>query len=179
MENFIGEIRLMGFARAPKGWAFCQGQAMPINQNQALFSLLGTQFGGDGISTFKLPDLRGRVAVGQGRAASGSQYAMGQVVGTESVTLTTNQIPEHNHSFTGTLNVGGNAESPSADNSFPAATSEPAINAYATGTTNVSMGAALQGTLNPAGGSQPHENRQPFMAMNYAIALTGIFPSRG
>ncbi|MDO7877405.1 tail fiber protein [Hymenobacter sp. ASUV-10] len=180
MENFLGEIRLMGFDRAPRGWAYCQGQTLPINQNQALFSLLGTSFGGDGVTTFKLPDLRGRVAVGQGKAPSGAVYSMGQALGSEGVTLTTSQIPAHSHSFAGTLNIGGDAEINSADSTFPATTiSDPAINAYTAGTPNASMGAALQGTLNPAGGNQPHENRQPFMAMNYAIALTGIFPSRG
>jgi microcystin-dependent protein len=180
MDNFLGEIRLMSFPQAPKGWLYCQGQTMPINQNQALFSLLGTAFGGDGVTTFRLPDLRGRVAVGQGKAPSGSVYSMGEVIGSEGVALTVNQIPEHSHSFTGTLKVAGDAETTSAENTFPAATiNDPAINAYATGTPNVTMGAALQGTLGPAGGSQPHENRQPFLALNYAIATSGIYPSRG
>lgn len=107
MENFLGEIRLMGFPKAPRGWAFCQGQSLPINQNSALFGLLGTQFGGDGVTTFKLPDLRGRVAVGQGASPTGSGYRMGQTAGTESVALTVAQMPGHDHAFTGTLNAGG------------------------------------------------------------------------
>lgn len=180
MENFLGEIRLMSFSRAPRGWAFCQGQTLPINQNQALFALLGTQYGGDGVTTFKLPDLRGRVALGQGRAPSGSNYVVGQVQGQESVALTQAQIPQHSHTFTGTLNVGGDADSATPQNSFPATpTVEPAIKPYAMGTPNATMGAALTGTLAPAGGSQPHENRQPFLTLNYAIALQGVFPSRG
>jgi len=183
MENFLGEIRMMSFPRAPRGWAYCQGQTLPINQNQALFSLLGTQFGGDGVTTFKLPDLRGRVAVGQGRAPSGTNYSMGQLAGTENVALTTEQIPAHAHTFTGTLKVSGDADSSVADNTYPATTvSDPPAKPatpYATGTPNATMGAALQNPMASAGGSQPHENRQPFMAMNYAIALTGIFPSRG
>lgn len=180
MENFLGEIRLMGFDRAPRGWAFCQGQTLPINQNQALFSLLGTQYGGDGVTTFKLPDLRGRVILGQGRAPSGSTYAMGQVQGQEGVTLTVAQMPEHAHTFTGTLNVGnGEADSRTPDTTFPGTPPpDPKVTPYTAGTPNATMGAALTGALATAGGSQPHENRQPFMAMNYAIALTGIFPSR-
>ncbi|MBG8554972.1 phage tail protein [Hymenobacter guriensis] len=180
MENFLGEIRLMSFPRAPRGWAYCQGQLMPINQNQALFALLGTQYGGDGVTTFKLPDLRGRVAVGQGRSPVGTDYSMGQMAGTESVSLTVAQMPGHDHAFTGTLNIGGDADSASPDNSFPATmASTPVVTPYATGTINANMGAALTGTLASAGGSQPHENRQPFMALNYAIALQGIYPSPG
>ncbi|AHJ96604.1 phage tail protein [Hymenobacter swuensis] len=183
MENFLGEIRLMSFSRAPRGWAFCQGQALPINQNQALFSLLGTQYGGDGVTTFKLPDLRGRVALGQGRSPiSGSTYSMGQVQGQEGVALTVPQMPQHVHStFTGTLNAGGDADINTSENTFPAVTSsDPAVKPYSTGTPNATMGAALSGAaLAPGGGNQPHENRQPFLTLNYAIALTGIFPSRG
>jgi len=182
MENFLGEIRLMSFPQAPKGWAYCQGQALPINQNQALFALLGTAFGGDGVTTFKLPDLRGRVAVGQGKAPSGNIYNMGQMAGSEGVTLTVEQIPAHAHTFTGTLKAGGDADNTVADNTYPATTVSdppaPPATPYATGTPNATMGAALPNPLAAAGGNQPHENRQPFMAMNYAIALQGIFPSR-
>lgn len=180
MENFLGEIRLFGFNRAPKGWALCQGQTLSIAQNNALFSLLGTQFGGDGVTTFRLPDLRGRVMLGQGRAPSGSTYSMGQAQGQESVTLTVAQLPEHAHTFSGTLNVSsGEADNRTPDNTFPGTPPpDPKVTPYMTGTPNATMGAALTGTLAPSGGSQPHENRQPFLAMNYCIALTGIYPSR-
>lgn len=172
---FVGEIRLMGFPFAPKGWAFCQGQTLPINQNQALFALLGTTYGGDGVQTFKLPDLRGRVILGMGQStASGANYTWGQTAGTETVALSANQIPPHQHDFSGTIKTAADADSNSPTNSYPS----PAGNQYASGSTNTTLGGQYTGNTQNSGASQPHENRQPLMAMNYAIALTGIFPSR-
>lgn len=180
MENFIGELRLMSFPRAPRGWAYCQGQLLQISSNAALYTLLGTAFGGDGRTTFGLPDLRGRTLVGQGRAPSGTGYAMGQPMGVEQVTLTTNQLPTHKHTLSATLNNGGDADSATPMGTYPGNATDPANNAYTTGGTNVTMGAALANpVLGPTGGSQPHANQQPYLTLNYAIALTGIFPSRG
>ncbi|MFD2720680.1 phage tail protein [Hymenobacter monticola] len=180
MENFLGELRLMSFPRAPKGWAFCQGQLLQINQNNALFSLIGTSFGGDGRTTFGLPDLRGRTLVGQGKAPSGTGYTMGQVNGQEQVALSGEQMPAHKHTLSATLNVGGDADTATPRDSYPATATDPANNAYTTGGTPVLMGAALGSpVLQAAGASQPHTNQQPYLTLNYAIALTGIFPSRG
>lgn len=174
MEPFIGQIGLFGFNFAPRGWALCNGQLLSITQNSALFSLLGTTYGGDGISTFALPDLRGRVPNGQGQGPGLSDYQIGQASGTENVTLIQSQMPQHNHP----LNV---SSSPATSNN-PAGTvlavsadaNEGAVNTY---------GTTINATANPqaiglAGGNQPHENMQPYLTMNYCIALEGIFPSR-
>ncbi|GAB2962236.1 tail fiber protein [Hymenobacter coalescens] len=176
MDPFIGEIRLMGFDFPPKGWLFCQGQTLPINQNQALFSLLGTQYGGDGVQTFKLPDLRGRVALGMGAGPGLATYTLGQVGGAETVALTPAQLPAHDHTFTGTIKTCAAAEGNQPSGYFPA----PAgVTQYSAGASNAAMGGnALAGSTSTAGGSQPHENRQPMIVMNYAIAVQGIFPSR-
>lgn len=178
MEPYLGQIQLFGFNFAPKGWASCEGQIMSIAQNTALFSLLGTQYGGNGQTTFALPDLRGRVAIGQGQGPGLKPYTIGELGGVESVTLTTQQIPAHNH----IINVS-NAEG----------TSNTASNNYlATGTTVIERGTkvpaniygtAAGGTLNAAavgmqGGNQAHPNIQPYLALYYCIALVGIYPSR-
>ena len=167
---FIGEIRLFPYNFAPRGWAFCNGQILPIAQNTALFSLLGTTYGGNGQTTFALPDLRGRVANGSGQGPGLQNYSLGQVAGEESVTLLTTQLPAHTHPFTPPCNT----DDPSAGspkNNFPATVGNPI---YAT-TTNATMGA---GTTGGSGGSQPHDNLQPYLTLNYCIALQGIFPSR-
>ena len=173
MDAFVGEIRLMSFPFAPKGWLYCQGQTLPINSNQALFSLLGTTYGGDGVTTFRLPDLRGRVITGVG----GSTYYQGQVGGSETVTLTQAQMPAHGHAYQGTIKTGTAAEYPEASQGFPA---RGTATQFATGTPNATLGPnALPNTTSSVGGSQAHDNRQPLIAMNYAIALQGYFPSRG
>jgi microcystin-dependent protein len=177
MDAFIGEIRLMGFTIAPKGWAFCQGQLLPINQNQALFSLLGTTYGGNGQTNFGLPDLRGRVIVSPGQGPGLSKYAPGQQGGIEAVALQPTEIPNHSHSFTATLAASDSAEGAQPSSSYPGPASSS--NPYSKGGTTASMSqAALTGNTATAGVSQGHENRQPLMAMNYAIALQGNFPSR-
>jgi microcystin-dependent protein len=168
-DPFIGEIKLVPYNFAPVGWAYCDGSLLAISQNQALFALLGTTYGGDGQTTFGLPDLRGRTAIHRGQSPGGSNYTIGQVGGNESITLTTQQIPSHTHaivcqSATGTqTNPLGNylGGSPSALG-----------NAYDPPAKNPHAGLPLQ----PSGGSQPHENRQPLLALNYIIALEGIFP---
>jgi microcystin-dependent protein len=168
---YLGEIRPVPFNFAPVGWALCNGQILPISQNTALFSLLGTTFGGDGSATFALPDLRGRVVVHQGQGPGLSSYQMGQSGGVETVTLTANQIPTHGHSLTGS---GSTATTPTPGPSVVPAAVPSAELLYATGAAT---------TLKPdsvgnAGGSQPHDNHQPFLTINYIVALAGIFPSR-
>ena len=167
-EPFLGEIRAFGFNFAPRGWASCNGQLLPINQNQALFALLGTIYGGNGQTTFALPDLRGRVPINQGQSSGASTYSLGQAIGVENVTLLVSQIPAHTHR----LNA-------SPDN---ATTTDPGNNllAVARSATYASSGSAAMnpGAIAITGGSQPHENRQPYLTVNYCIALQGIFPSR-
>lgn len=171
MEPFIGQIEVFGFNYIPQGWAQCNGQLLSIAQNSALFSLLGTTYGGDGISTFALPDLRGRVALNQGEGPGLSKYAIGQTSGQETVTLNTNQIPAHNHS--GQLHASsGAANQEEAQNHL---LSETAI--YTDAAANQVMNGASV-TIGSTGGNQPHDNRQPYLVLNYCIALVGIFPSR-
>jgi microcystin-dependent protein len=174
-EAYLGEIRPISFTFAPRGWAFCNGQLLPINQNQALFALLGTQFGGDGRTTFGLPDLRSRLPIGTGQLQGGSNYVQGQMAGTEGVKLTSAQMPQHNHQVAATLNVSNSADEQKPNSQLPATGT---LNQYSNGPANVAMGGSLGGNTTPVGGSQPHENRQPYLAINYVIALQGLFPSR-
>jgi microcystin-dependent protein len=167
-DPFIGELRLFPYNFAPRGWAFCSGQILPISQNTALFSLLGTTYGGNGQTTFALPDLRGRVPVSSGQGPGLSSYDLGQSGGTESVTLNLNQTPAHNHLVNGSSN---DATDSRPDGTFPAAVG---AGAYAK-SSDVQMN---QGMISQAGGSQPHENIQPYLTLNWCIALEGIFPSR-
>ena len=165
MDPFLGEIRLVPFTFAPKGWAFCAGQLLPINQNQALFALLGTTYGGDGRTTFALPDLRGRVPVGAGQAG-GSEYPLGSSGGHETVKLTVGQLPSHSHAV--------RANRGQATTKNPAASLPASGGAYAA-TQNATMNSVM---LGKSGGGQAHENRQPYLSLNYIIALQGIFPAR-
>jgi microcystin-dependent protein len=178
-EPFLGEIRLVGFNFAPQGWALCAGQILPINQNTALFSLLGTTYGGNGTTTFALPDLQGRAAVGMGNGAGLSPYVLGQITGTETVTLTVGQMPSHNHLVAANA-ASGTVSSPSGADlaqTVEARGGGAAYNTYSTPpmTARVTLDAA---TVQPSGGSGPHPNIQPVLAMNYIIALQGIYPSR-
>lgn len=161
-EQFLGEIRAFAFNFPPKGWVFCQGQTLPINQNQALFALLGTTYGGDGVSTFKLPDLRDRAPM-----HFGSGYAQGQVGGEATHQLTTNEMPAHNHAVSaraaGTVGSPGGALWAGASKSVFAPTPTTTMGPSALGST---------------GGNQPHENMPPYLVLNFGIALQGIFPSR-
>jgi microcystin-dependent protein len=179
MSNpFLGEIRAFGFNFAPTGWALCDGQILPINQNTALFSLLGTTFGGNGTQTFALPDLRGRIALSSGTSPSGTGYVLGEALGEESHTLTTNEIPAHQHSIAAAANGTANATNvpgatviPGSGSSSGAGT--PAVPIYAGGPPDTPMA-----PLGADTGGQPHENRMPYLVASYCIALTGIFPSR-
>lgn len=166
-EPFIGEIRMFGFTFAPRGWANCSGQIMSIAQNTALFSLINTYYGGNGQTTFALPDMRGRVSVNQGQGPGLSPYSIGQTGGVESVTLNTNQMPMHNHLVSASSSPS-NATRPG--NAFPGGNG-----AYQTASDGTTMAPQMIGI---AGGSQPHPNLQPYIAINFCIALEGIFPSR-
>jgi microcystin-dependent protein len=168
-EPFIGEIILFAGNFAPAHYALCDGQLMAISQNTALFSLLGTQFGGNGTSNFQLPNLQGSVPIGIGQGPGLSPYVIGQVGGAATVTLTQQQMPAHTHNIGVTSHE---ATQPSASNHLPAQT--PTAQ-YVGSTPSVTLSSAL---LAPNGGSQPHENRQPFLTLNFCIALFGVFPSR-
>jgi len=166
---YLSQISLLAFGFAPKGWALCDGQLLPINQNQALFALLGTQYGGDGHVTFALPDLRGRTPMH--RSEPGLQ---GQRVGAESVTLTVNQLPQHTHALRADADLA-NANLPA--NALPAARPRSGLVMYAapSGTSAAPMNPA---SVSGSGGNQAHDNMQPFLTLNFAIAMVGIFPSR-
>lgn len=163
-EPFLSEIRLMSFEFAPKGWALCNGQLLPINQNQALFSLLGTTFGGDGRVNFALPDLRGRTPI-----HVGSGHTLGERGGEQSHTLSSSELPEHTHQVRASTQ-GANAPVP---NDRVLANSAP-NEIYGSPTNLVAMNS---GTVSNTGGSQAHLNMQPFLTLSFAIALQGIFPS--
>jgi len=182
MEGTIGEIRMFAGTFAPKNWAFCQNQLLPISQNTALFSILGTTYGGNGQTTFALPDFRGRVAVGAGTGPGLANVQLGQQSGTPTVTLLTTNMPAHNHAFTnGSATVpcstaAGNADSPAGNIPAGSATDE---NYAAPGAANGNMNPlAVSGTVGVAGGSQPFSIMQPYLGMNYVICMFGIFPSR-
>ncbi|MGJ0486817.1 MAG: phage tail protein [Methylomicrobium sp.] len=167
-EPFLSEIRLMSFQFAPKGWALCNGQLLPINQNQGLFSLLGTTFGGDGRVNFALPDLRGRVPI-----HVGSGHTLGERGGEQAHTLTIAELPEHTHVLNASSAVG-NSVNPRFGTVGHVLAQDPG-NAYSPSLQN---GAALNaGSVVNAGGSQAHLNMQPFLTLNFCIALQGIFPS--
>jgi microcystin-dependent protein len=169
-EPFLSEIRIMSFAFAPKGWALCNGQQLPINQNQALFSLLGTTYGGNGQTTFALPDLRGRTPLHMGTG-----YPLGQQGGEAAHTVSLPELPSHTHSLNGaptaaTTNVPtGNVLARGQAGNNP-------LNYYDTSQTN--LVAMNQASIGSIGGSQPHENMQPYLTLTFAIALQGIFPSQ-
>ena len=168
-SSFVGEIKLVPYSFAPTGFALCNGQILPISQNTALFSLLGTMYGGNGQSTFALPDLRGRVAISEGQGPGLSLRDQGETGGSETTSLLLSEIPQHNHQ----VNVSGT----------PGTTAIAAGN-HLNGSTfgdsyaPVPIGTMPANTIGEAGGSQPHNNRQPYLTLNYIIALQGIFPQR-
>jgi microcystin-dependent protein len=167
---YIGEIRMFAGNFPPAGWEFCQGQLLPISEYDVLFALIGTTYGGDGQSTFALPNLMGRIPLHQGSGPGLSTQVIGQMAGFEQVTLTASQIPAHNHTIWAS---GNNASSSNPANNVYAVTS--GFDAYFDGLdVNNNLAASV---LNPVGGSQPHENMQPFLCISFIISLFGIFPS--
>ena len=163
---FLGELKIVSFDYAPQGWAQCNGQFLPINQNQALFSILGTTYGGNGQTTFALPDMRGRVPI-----HFGSGHTLGEAAGSTAVTLTLSQLPQHIHFAQSTTNA--------ADNNVPDNTvllADTAPNDLYTGAAGLTP--LIASTISSVGGRQPHENVQPYLCINYIISLFGIFPPR-
>lgn len=173
MDPFVAEIRIFPMNFAPYGWAFCNGQLLPISQNTALFSLLGTTYGGDGKSTFGLPDLQGSAPLMPGQSQEGSTFVLGQTGGQTAVTLTIQEMPAHSHSATAGT-AGGNSDP--AQNYWGTATGQrPEPNLYSSGTPDTAMNPSA---LSPSQGGQPHNNMSPFLVLNFCIALQGIFPPR-
>lgn len=174
-EPFLSEIRIFSFIFAPKGWALCNGQLLPINQNQPLFSLLGTTYGGNGQTTFALPNLQGKVPIHEG-----SGHTLGETAGAYAVTLNISQLPQHQHTFT--INSCVDSATANANVGSPAGAywANDGKTAYSTTDPNnpINTGAMHPSTVSNVGGSQPHSNTQPFLVLNFCIALQGIFPSQ-
>lgn len=170
-EPFIGEIKIFPYNFAPKGWAYCDGQLLPISQNQMLFSIIGTTYGGNGTTNFALPNLRGRVPISFGNGPGLSSRPIGESSGSNSVTLSAAQIPSHTHTLSGE-NVDGTQKT--VNNAYPAQAGSQFSYQNATSPLAPMNGAAVANS----GGSQPHNNMQPYLGINYCIALAGLFPSR-
>jgi microcystin-dependent protein len=169
-DPFVAEIRIFPFNFAPKGWAWCDGQLLPLSQNTALFSLLGTMYGGDGKSNFALPDLQGRAPMHPGQGPGLSLHDLGETGGSETVSLLETEIPIHKHPFRFS---SGTAISVHPGNSSFGASPSPAASVYVSGTP-----ATNAGQTTPAGGDQPHNNMQPFLTFYFCIAMQGVFPPR-
>lgn len=168
-QPYVGEIRMFAGNFAPAGWMFCEGQLLPISENETLFQLIGTTYGGDGESTFALPDLRGRLPLHFGTRSGGSSYALAEQGGAEQITLNLQQIPTHNHPA-GCLSTDGNSASPTGG--LPSANTTAL--AYGAMPPQTAMNA---GAVAATGNSQPHENFQPYLCVDFIISLFGIFPS--
>jgi microcystin-dependent protein len=166
-QPYVGEIRMFAGNFAPAGWMMCEGAQLPISENETLFQLIGTTYGGDGQSTFNLPNLQSRIPIHMGTAASGVTYQLAEAAGTESVTLTVQQIPSHTHPLT-VSGQGGTSKNPGGN------MIGTGITVYRPAPANAPMAPA---SISPVGGSQPHDNMQPFLCINYIISLFGIFPS--
>src|SRR4051812_7092074 len=165
-QPYVGEIRMFGGNFAPAGWMFCEGQLLPISENETLFQLIGTTYGGDGESTFALPDLRGRVPIHQGNG-----FTLAETGGVETVTLTVSQIPAHSHAFIASTNTGTGT----APEGNVLAQTSGAILAYKTQSPTAALSPLAIGSV---GGSQPHNNFQPYLCVDFIISLFGIFPSQ-
>jgi microcystin-dependent protein len=163
-QPYVGEIRMFAGNFAPAGWMFCEGQLLPISENETLFQLIGTTYGGDGQSTFALPDLRGRIPIHQGNG-----FILAETGGAEEITLTVSQIPAHSHAY---LGATGNGSQASPENNVVA--SSTLVKPYAVETPDALMAATA---VSPVGGSQPHTNFQPYLCINFIISLFGLFPS--
>lgn len=189
MENYLGEIRIVSFNFAPRGWALCAGQILSIAQNQALFSILGTTYGGNGINTFALPDLRGRGPIHWGQGPGLASVTLGEAAGSAAVTLIATQVPAHTHPATfhnSTADIQGSAfdaDSASPEGGYfavPSGTTDKMYGAQANGKLSFSgeFQATGTGTLSNGGGNQPHNNMMPYLTLNFIIALQGVFPSQ-
>jgi microcystin-dependent protein len=168
-QPYVGEIRMFGGNFAPVGWAFCNGALQSISQNPTLYQLLGTTYGGDGVNTFALPDLQGRIPIHQGQGAGLQNYVLGQKGGVQSVTLTVGQLPLHSHTA---MAGAGAAQSSPANASWGSV----ANNTYGPGTS--ANGTMNAGTMGLSGGSQPHDNMLPFLVLSFIISLYGVYPSQ-
>ncbi len=169
-QPYVGEIRMFAGNFAPLGWMFCEGQTLPISENETLFQLIGTTYGGDGQSTFNLPDLRGRVPIHMGTLSGGPSFPLAEAAGTEEVTLTTAQMPLHTHPFLGTTSPG--ADQLPTNNVIAGS---PNVRMFRQG--NIGGGPMSNLGIAPVGGSQPHTNFQPYLCVDFIISLFGIFPS--
>jgi microcystin-dependent protein len=167
-QPFIGEIRMFAGNFAPAGWAFCDGQEMPISENDALFTLIGTTYGGDGENTFALPNMQSRVPVHSGQGPGLGSYQLGEMAGVESVTLTVNQTPTHNHAFVASSSLGTSNDA--QNNLIAEGPATPFIAA-------APIAPMAPQSVTPVGGSQPHENRPPFLVVSFIISLFGVFPN--
>jgi microcystin-dependent protein len=170
-NGYLGEIRIFAGNFAPEGWAFCEGQLMPISEYDALFNLIGTTYGGDGESTFAMPDLRGRLPIGQDPENPTQPYQIGETGGAEEVTLSINQIPVHTHPWLTTGDRSGTSASPAGARLAQSTSITP----YTVAEPESAMAAAA---VSPTGGSQPHTNLQPYLCVNFIISLFGVFPSQ-
>ena len=168
-EPYVGEIRMFAGNFAPSGWMFCEGQTLPISENEVLFQLIGTTYGGDGQETFNLPNLASRVPIHMGTGPDGTTYQIGEMAGTEQETLTAQQIPVHSHALLGSTSAAGSRDAPG--NVFGTAAGD----IYAQVLDPITLSPQAVGA---AGGSQPHENTQPFLCINFIISLFGVFPSQ-
>jgi microcystin-dependent protein len=171
MTPYLGQITLVAFNFAPVGWALCNGQLLQISQNDALFALIGTTYGGDGQTTFALPNLQSRIPIHQGQGNGTSNYLLGQISGTEQVSLTVAQLPSHSHTAQ-CLSASSNSQSPVGAIWGQATTDKPYQSA------EVGAGSMAAGAIGPAGNNLPHPNLMPYQALNYIIALAGIFPTQ-
>jgi microcystin-dependent protein len=169
-QPYVGEIRMFGGNFAPAGWMFCEGQLLPISENETLFQLIGTTYGGDGQETFALPDLRGRIPIHQGKGPDGTTYTLADTGGTETVTLTTQQIPQHTHPLIASTQTGTD-KSPSGRITDQ---TSGGVQIYIEESPDQPM---APNAIQPQGGSQPHDNFQPYLCVDFIISLFGIFPS--
>ena len=170
-QPYVGEIRMFAGNFAPAGWMFCNGQLLPISENEVLFQLIGTTYGGDGQETFALPNLKSRFPIHQGTGPDGTSYLLGEMGGVEQVTLTVQQIPNHSQVLLGSNTAG---QQSSVTGLVPA---RGVVDPYSTDTQGIPVTMSAQSLL-PQGGSQPHENMQPFLCINYIISLFGEFPTQ-
>ena len=173
MDPFVAEIRIFPFNFAPKGWAFCDGQILPLSQNTALFSLLGTTYGGDGKSNFALPDMQGNAPMHPGQGPGLSLHDLGETGGSETVTLLESEIPNHTHTIMA-VNSNANRTNPIGNSISRAINATP----YFPGTPTPPLVNMNDNAITPAGGDQPHNNLQPYLTLNFCIALQGVYPPR-